>query len=151
MNHDYSPFPLTTGTDNLSKFMVRVSGATLKLDGELRNMIKNGELMKEYIGMPPSLSVIVTGTKNGKRTKVAIANNKVPFGGMAGATSVPLTLAVEMIINGEITKKGVFPPEEAIPDPIDFFKRYAKHCGENLTGNDVLLVKEVELKKKNFL
>ena len=24
MNHDYSPFPLTTGTDNLSKFMVRV-------------------------------------------------------------------------------------------------------------------------------
>jgi len=24
MNHYYSPFPLTTGTDNLSKFMVRV-------------------------------------------------------------------------------------------------------------------------------
>ncbi|MHA1669041.1 MAG: hypothetical protein ACTSV5_00530 [Promethearchaeota archaeon] len=24
MNHDYSPFPLTTGSDNLFKFMVRV-------------------------------------------------------------------------------------------------------------------------------
>ncbi|MHA1669064.1 MAG: hypothetical protein ACTSV5_00645, partial [Promethearchaeota archaeon] len=31
MNHDYSPFPLTTGTDNLSKFMVRVLGYEKKI------------------------------------------------------------------------------------------------------------------------
>ena len=131
-------------TQQISKKALTVSEATVKFDGELRNMMKNGDLMKEYIGMPPSLSVIAIGTKNGIRTKVAIANNRVPFGGMAGVTAVPLTLAVDMILNSEITEKGVLTPEEAILDPMEFFDRYAKRCGEKLTGKDVLLVREVE-------
>jgi len=131
-------------TQRISKEALTVSEATVKFDRELRNMMKNGDLMKEYIGMPPSLSVIAIGTKNGMRTKVAIANNRVPFGGMAGVTAVPLTLAVDMILSGEITEKGVLTPEEAILDPMEFFNRYAKRCGEKLTGKDVLLVKEVE-------
>lgn len=132
-------------TQQISDNALTVSEATLKLDKELRNMMKNMNLLKEYVGNPPSLCVIATGTKNGKRTKVAIANNKVPFGDMAGVTSVPLTLAVEMILNGEISEKGVLTPEEAIQDPMAFFNRYAKRCGKNLSGNDVLLLKEVEL------
>lgn len=132
-------------TQLISDKGLTVGDATLKFNAELRNMMKNPDLMKEYIGMPPSLSVIATGVKNGKRTKVAIANHKVPFGEMAGVTAVPLTLAVEMILNGEITEKGVLTPEEAIRDPMAFFNRYAKRCGKNLSGNDVLLVKEVEL------
>ena len=132
-------------TQQISDKELTISEATLKLNVELRNMMKNADLMKEYIGMPPSLSVIATGTKNGKRTKVAIANHKVPFGEMAGVTAVPLTLTVEMLLNGEITKKGVLTPEEAIRNPVEFFDKYAKRCGKNLSGNDVLLVKEVEL------
>ena len=122
-----------------------VSKATISFGEELRNMRRDEEFIKEYIGMPPGLSVIATGMRDGKRMKVAIANNHVPFGAMAGVTSVPLALAAEMLINGEITKKGVLTPEEAIPDPMEFFDRYAKHCGEDLTGNEILLIKEVEL------
>jgi len=64
---------------------------------------------------------------------------------MAGVTSVPLAITAKMLLNGEITEKGVFTPEEAISDVWVFFNRYAKYCGENLKGKDVLLVKEVDL------
>ena len=95
--------------------------------------------------MPPGLSVIATGIKDGKRKKIAIANEKVPVGGMAGVTSVPLAITVEMVINGEITEKGVLTPEEAFSEPMDFFDRYAKYCGKNLSGKGVLLIREVDL------
>ncbi len=132
-------------TQQISNKDQTISEATIKFGEELRNMRRDNEFIKEYIGMPPGLSVIATGMRDGRRMKVAIANNYVPFGGMAGVTSIPLVLAAEMLINGEITEKGVLTPEEAIPDPMEFFDRYAKHCGEDLTGNDVLLIKEVEL------
>lgn len=132
-------------TQQISNKEQTVSEATIKFGEEVRNMRRDDEFIKEYIGMPPGLSVIATGIKEGRRMKVAIANNQVPFGGMAGVTSIPLALAAEMLINGEIKKKGVLTPEEAIPDPMEFFDRYAKYCGKNLTGNDVLLIKEVEL------
>ena len=108
-------------------------------------MGKDPGFIKDFIGNPPTLSVIATGSKNGKRKKIAIAPNKVPFGGMAGITSVPLVLTAEMILNGEITEKGVLTPEEAITNPMEFFDRYAIHCGEDLAAIDVLLIKEVEL------
>jgi len=122
-----------------------VSKAVIKFTEEIRDLNRDEEFIKEYIGMPPGLSVIATGVKDGQRRKVAIGNNRVPFGAMAGVTSVPLALAAEMLINGEITEKGVLTPEKAIPDPMEFFDRYAKYCGEDLTGNDVLLIREVEL------
>ncbi len=121
-----------------------VTEASIKFFDELRERGSDLELVKEYIGMPPGLSVIATGIKDGKRKKVAIANEKVPFGAMAGVTGVPLAIATEMVINGEITEKGVLTPEEAFIDPMGFFDRYAMYCGENLTGKDVLPIREVE-------
>lgn len=64
---------------------------------------------------------------------------------MAGVTGVPLAIATLMILNNEIKEKGVLTPEEAFSDPMDFFERYAKYCGKNLTGKDVLLERAVEL------
>jgi saccharopine dehydrogenase-like NADP-dependent oxidoreductase len=132
-------------TQQISDNELTISEASIKFSEDARNIVRDQELVKEYIGMPPGLSVIVTGFKNGKRIKVAIGNNHVPFGGMAGVTSVPLAIAAEMVVNGEITQKGVLTPEEAILDPMEFFNRYAKYCGKNLTGKDVLLLKEVEI------
>ena len=132
-------------TQQISTKEITISEASIKFAKQVRNLGKEVGFIKQFIGFPPSLSVIATGMKNGKKMKVAIANNRVPFGGMAGITSVPLTLAVEMILNGEITQKGVLTPEEVILDPMEFFDRYARYCGENLSGNDVLLIKEVEL------
>ena len=132
-------------SQQISTEEITVSEASIKFAEQVRNLGKEPGFIKQFISFPPSLSVIATGVKNGKKMKVAIANNRVPFGGMAGITAVPLTLAIEMILNSEITQKGVLTPEEAISDPTEFFNKYAKRCGENLSGNDVLIIKEVEL------
>ena len=132
-------------TQQISNNELTVSEASIRFGEDARNIVRDQEIIKEYIGMPPTLSVIATGIKNGKRIKVAIGNHRVPFGGMAGVTSVPLAIAVEMVINDEITEKGVLTPEESIADPMEFFNRYAKYCGKNLTGEEVLLIRIVEL------
>ena len=132
-------------TQQISNNELTVSEASIRFGEDARNIVRDQEIIKEYIGMPPTLSVIATGIKNGKRIKVAIGNHRVPFGGMAGVTSVPLAIAVEMVINDEITEKGVLTPEESISDPMEFFNRYAKYCGKNLTGEEVLLIRIVEL------
>ncbi|MFW9823875.1 MAG: saccharopine dehydrogenase family protein [Candidatus Thorarchaeota archaeon] len=132
-------------TQRISAKELSVSEASVKFYEELRQSRVDPESLKEYIGMPPGLSVIATGLKDGKGKKVAIANEKVPVGGMAGVTGVPLAIAVEMVINGEITEKGVFTPEEVFTDPMEFLDRYAKYCGKNLSGKDVLIIKEVDL------
>ncbi|MHA1914614.1 MAG: saccharopine dehydrogenase family protein [Promethearchaeota archaeon] len=132
-------------TQQISRKELTVSEASIRFGEEARGATRNQQFIEEYMGMPPGLSVIATGIRDGKRIKIAIGNNFVPFGGMAGVTSVPLAVAAEMVLNGEITEKGVLTPEEAISDPMKFFDKYAKYCGENLTGKDVLLIKEVEL------
>jgi len=132
-------------TKQITNKELTVSEASIKFGEEVRKMSRSEAVIKEFIGMPPGLSVIATGMKGRTRKKIAIANNRVPFGGMAGVTSVPLAIAVEMILKGEIKKKGILTPEEAILDPLEFFNRYANYCGENLTGKDVLLIKEVDL------
>ncbi len=132
-------------TQQISNNELTVSEASIRFGEDARNIVRDQEIIKEYIGMPPTLSVIATGIKNGKRIKVAIGNHRVPFGGMAGVTSVPLAIAVEMVINDEITEKGVLTPEESISDPMEFFNRYAKYCGKNLTGEEVLLIRIAEL------
>jgi saccharopine dehydrogenase-like NADP-dependent oxidoreductase len=132
-------------TKQISDGELTVSEASIKFSEEAREVTRSNQVIQEYIGMPPGLSVIATGLKERIGKKIAIGNTHVPFGGMAGVTSVPLAIAVEMVINGEITEKGVFTPEEAISDPMGFFDRYAKYCGKDLTGKDVLDIKEVEL------
>ena len=74
-------------TQQISDKDLTVSEATIKFEEELRTANRDEEFLKDYIGMPPGLSVIATGIKDGKRKKVAIANKHVPFGGMAGVTS----------------------------------------------------------------
>lgn len=131
-------------TQQISKKELTVSEASIKFGEEIRDVTRNQQFIEEYLGMPPGLSVIATGLRSGKRVKIAIGNHHVPFGQMAGVTSVPLAIAAEMVLNGEIAEKGILTPEEAISEPMKFFDKYAKYCGKDLAGEDVLLVKEVE-------
>jgi len=131
-------------TQQISKKELTVSEASIKFGEEIRDVTRNQQFIEEYLGMPPGLSVIATGLRSGKRVKIAIGNHYVPFGQMAGVTSVPLAIAADMVLNGEIAEKGILTPEEAISEPMKFFDKYAKYCGKDLAGEDVLLVKEVE-------
>ena len=132
-------------TQKISNKELTLNEATIKFEEEIRDISRDGEFIKEYVGTPPGLTVIVTGVKDGKPLKIAIGNNRVPFGGMAGVTSIPLAIAVNMVLSGEITEKGVLTPEEAILDPMGFFDKYAKYCGKDLAGKDVLLIKEIDI------
>jgi len=61
---------------------------------------------------------------------------------MAGITGVPLAIGAIMMIDGKINKKGVLTLEEAITEPMEFFNRLAPYCGKNLSGKDILIIRE---------
>ena len=125
-----------------------ISEASIAFFKEAKKLRNEPEVLKEYANLPPGLCVVVTGTKNGTQKKVAIAGSHAPFGAMAGVTGVPLAIGARMIMEGKITEKGVFTPEEVIKtkeDLMEFFDRFAKYCGKDLKGEDVLLKKVVDL------
>ena len=127
-----------------------IEEATLGLTREWRDLNKkvfqDQNLADEYMGGPPTLSVIATGKKDGNRKKIGVALALEPFGAMAGVTSVPLGIATIMVIEGKINKKGILTPEEAFKDnPMDFFNGIAPYCGKNLLGKDILKEIEVDL------
>lgn len=146
-----------TATDITRKYSQKIKNnemsieeATLGLTREWRDLNKkvfqNQNLAEEYMGGPPTLSVIATGTKDGKRKKIGVALALEPFGAMAGVTSVPLGIATIMVIEGKIKKKGILTPEEAFKDnPMDFFNGIAPYCGKNLSGKEILNEIEVDL------
>lgn len=129
----------------ISNNELSISEASIEFFRASRNRSKDPATRQQNENLPPGLCVIVTGIKDGKRKKIAIGSECDPYGGMAGVTGVPLAIAVLMILNNEIKDKGVFTPEEAFSDPMEFFNQYAKYCGENLKGEDVLLIREVDL------
>lgn len=142
-------------TEMVRKFSQQISNkeltigeASIAFFKETKKLYKEPEVLKEYANFPPTLCVVVTGTKEGKRKKIAIAGNRAPFGAMAGVTGVPLAIGALMILEGKINRKGVFTPEEVINSPVEleyFFDRYAKYCGEGLKGEDILLKKVIDL------
>jgi len=73
------------------------------------------------------LHASASGRKDGKRVRYGYGLTTAPPGGMAGVTGVPLAIAVEMIMNGEISQRGVLAPEACI-EPLPFFERYMQYC-----------------------
>jgi len=136
-------------SQKISNKELTISEASVNFSRELRTRARSDpEVLKEYADLPPGLSVVATGIKDGKRKKVAIAAQRAPFGAMAGVTGVPLAIGAWMILEGKIKEKGIFTPEEVINNKEDlnsFFDRYANYCGKNLTVKDILLKRVVDL------
>ena len=68
---------------------------------------------------------------------------RIPHGGMAGETCVPLVIATEMLLEGKIRAKGVLTPEES-SDPNEFFERFAIHCGAD-SADEILLKRVIDI------
>lgn len=146
-----------TATDITRKFSQKIKDKELTIEeaaialgkawAELEEKaLQDQEIVNQYFGGPPTLSVLAIGTKDGKRKKVGVALGREPFGAMAGVTSVPLGIATIMFIEGKITQKGVLTPEEVFKDnPMEFFERLAPYCGKKLTGKDILIEREEDL------
>lgn len=130
---------------------ITIQEATIAIEKDFNKLTedvlsgKTPELLKEYLGGPPPLCAIATGIKEGKRKKVAIGTSHFPFGEMAGVTGIPLAIGTIMMMESKITAKGALTPEEAFKNPMEFFDIYAKYCGKNLRGKDIILRKEVNL------
>ncbi len=84
--------------------------------------------------------VIVTGEKDGQHTKIVVelyVGTEKRWNLPAGAlkTSIPPSITAQLLSKGLIEKKGVFPPELAVP-PAPFFKALARR-GMEVTWNQV--------------
>jgi saccharopine dehydrogenase-like NADP-dependent oxidoreductase len=75
----------------------------------------------------PGLFAYARGLKDGKQTAVGVTVSAGVGGGMGGATGVPMAIGLKMFATGQITRHGVFAPEELI-DPDDFFNELGPLC-----------------------
>ena len=109
---------------------ISIETAAIEGTKEYNTLGSNPKTIQEYVNLPPGLSAIAIGRKDGVKTKSAVGLICFPSNGMAGETSCPLAIATDMMIEGKFTNHGVFTPEESI-DPNEFFERLAPYCGKN--------------------
>jgi saccharopine dehydrogenase-like NADP-dependent oxidoreductase len=84
------------------------------------------------------LHASASGKKKGKRMRYGYGLKKIPPGGMAGETGVPLAIGTDMILRGKIRQRGVLAPEACI-EPVPFFERFREYCpGPPESVNDIL-------------
>jgi saccharopine dehydrogenase-like NADP-dependent oxidoreductase len=93
------------------------------------------QISDEPLDMGPRVGGIhatASGRKGGKRVKYGYGFQGAPSRSTEGLprrpsrTAIPFALATEMIINGEISQRGVLAPEACI-DPLSLFERYMKY------------------------
>jgi hypothetical protein len=63
----------------------------------------------------------------GKEKKLAVALLREPYGEIADRTGVSLAIAARIIIEVKVANKGLLIPEEAFPDPTEFFNKLTHH------------------------
>ncbi len=103
----------------------------------------SGRMLKKMIHQGfsdfPPLFVCVKGIKNNKPATSACMILTAPDGGMAGATGVPLAVAISLLHENRINRHGVFAPE-GILVPDAFFAKLAPLCEPPKAGvNDMIL------------
>ncbi|MDX2277327.1 MAG: saccharopine dehydrogenase NADP-binding domain-containing protein [Hyphomonadaceae bacterium] len=90
-------------------------------------------------GLAPVVMAYAAGEKDGKTRHVALRVSSLPGPGMAKLTSIPLGVALGLLIDGKITRRGVCSAEGAI-DPDDFFAALAPHTYPPRKNRDDLIV-----------
>jgi saccharopine dehydrogenase-like NADP-dependent oxidoreductase len=104
---------------------------------------KLGDLMDEArrrgrFDLPP-LFALARGGKKGVKAAVGVMPVSAPAGGIGGTTGVPLAVCVGMMARREIERKGVNPPEAAVP-PERFLDLLAPLCDPPSRSGRELLV-----------
>ena len=93
----------------------------------------------------PGIFGWASGTRDGRPVAVSAHLRSLPAGGMAGVTSVPLSLVIPFFRDGFGDRAGVFTPEEIL-DPQAFMDLLAPHCrGEFADGKALVALGEVML------
>ncbi len=103
---------------------------------------ETGKSPKPLAAHAPGLFGWARGNLRGKPTVAAAHVLSLPPGGMAGATSVPLSLAVPLFQQGFDERVGVFSPEELI-NPVAFFDLLAPRCSGHFSSGEALVAIDV--------
>jgi lysine 6-dehydrogenase len=97
----------------------------------IHQLLLRSEQTKETKVWAYGLVVEVYGVKDGKKVKVKLWTEHPPmeeWGGKAAYyknIAIPLSIGAQMIAKGEVSARGVVPPESAI-DPLRFFEELKK-------------------------
>jgi saccharopine dehydrogenase-like NADP-dependent oxidoreductase len=87
----------------------------------------------------PSIYGYAEGLKGNKLTSIGVTiDGDINSFSMGEATSLPLTVGVQMFIEGKINKNGVHTPESPIIDPKIFFDYFKKGAGDNFMLNTII-------------
>lgn len=107
---------------------VFLQSSELGLSGAIREMtrfnlagIAEAISRKKYL---PTLCAYAKGKSDGRSVRVGASMRGDVPGGMAAITGIPAAVMAQMLIAGEITRRGVFAPETGV-DPDSFFARFA--------------------------
>ena len=76
---------------------------------------------KPKLMKPPPLYALAIGKKDKNKASCGAVFNASELVSMGEATGIPLACGLKLLVDGKISKKGVFAPEGAI-DPNDFFR-----------------------------
>jgi saccharopine dehydrogenase-like NADP-dependent oxidoreductase len=120
-----------------------VMDAHAAADAIVDDMVRStGEPARETTDAPP-LFAWAGGVRNGRPAIATAHLRALPPGGMAGATSIPLSLVLPLFHAGALEQRGVFTPEEII-DPDAFLSSLAPHCDSSFASVDDLVEIRVE-------
>lgn len=127
-SHDFIKGLLDAGY--LNKEPVKVDGKPVVPLQASIDILRRIEIPKGYTERE-NLWVKMFGTKNGKAHKEEMDCMAYTIPGWEEATcnidtGFPMAIGAMMIKNGEITKRGVYAPENIVP-PEPFFKHLAEH------------------------
>jgi saccharopine dehydrogenase-like NADP-dependent oxidoreductase len=111
----------------MERVVARLRDGELDLRDAVVALVNEPDIRGPAAGEPapfPDLFALVEGRRDGRPIRVGVSALAIPVGDMGEMTGIPLALAGLMVARGEITERGVFPPEEAI-EPQAFFERLA--------------------------
>ena len=101
--------------------IVQDLSSSIREDLETKGVETGIDMVRNSLDEPPSLYALAIGNKNGQTASCGTTFRASDLISMGEATGIPLACGLKLLIDGKITKFGVFAPEGAI-DPNDFFK-----------------------------
>ena len=101
--------------------IVQDLSSSIREDLETKGVETGIDMVRNSLDEPPSLYALAIGNKNGQKASCGTTFRASDLISMGEATGIPLACGLKLLIDGKITKFGVFAPEGAI-DPNDFFK-----------------------------
>ena len=101
--------------------IVQGLSSSIREDLEAKGVETGIDMVRNSLDEPPSLYALAIGNKNGQTASCGTTFRASDLISMGEATGIPLACGLKLLIDGKITKFGVFAPEGAI-DPNDFFK-----------------------------